>query len=270
MTSPRTRAATILAVLVVSTGVVACSSTEDGAGPDRSAAPTSTAPTSTASKRLASPDVDTFDVEGGTATLACQGSGSVPVILVAGPDDPVSRWDTLVDDIGQEVLVCRFAAPPETTPATPTSEADALSQTLDASGLPGPYVIVAHALGGFSVRRFGERHPDKLGGALFLDPSAPTALPDEMTAAGWDPTATRADVDAPAPWPEVPVSILIHALTGEPAGADSPGSDATRAFYSALVANARVEVVDGSEGDVDLDATRQVTNEIDRIIEGVN
>lgn len=266
MTSSSTRVAMILAVLVVATGVVACSSTiEDGTGPDRSAAPTSTAP-----KRLASPDVDTFDVDGGTATLACQGSGPVPVILVAGPDDPVSRWDTLVDDIGQEVLVCRFAAPPEPTPATPTSVADALSQTLDASGLPGPYVVVAHALGGFSVRRFGERHPDKLRGALFLDPSAPTALPDSLTAAGWDPTATRAEVDAPAPWPDVPVSILTHAPTGEPAGADPSGTDATRAFYTALVANARFEVVDGAERDVDLDRTRRATYEIDRLIEGVN
>ena len=151
---------------------------------DRTAAVASTMPTETtaqhlaaATRRLVAPDRSNFHTEIGTVGLPCQGTGNVPVVLVAGTDDPITRWDRLVEDAGQEVLFCRFDPSSATRwRATPKARADALSSALEQSGLPAPYVLVGHSLGGLTVRRFGVDHPDQLGGALLLDPTTPVAL----------------------------------------------------------------------------------------------
>lgn len=263
----------LVSVLLLGAGVAAC--TDEATDANRQDAAQNTAPAPVTARRLAAPATDTFDIADGTATLACQGSGPVPVVLVAGTDDPIDRWDALVDDLGQEVLACRFAPPsgPDLAPATPARRADALSEVLDASELPGPYVLVAHSLGGLTVRRFGDRHADQLGAALFLDATTPAAvlsLHAELSTNGWDPDATQADADAPVSWPDVPVTVFAHDPAGEPLGL---GPDVEELWtegqqaYVTLTDDARFEQVEGTGHHIDLDATRYVTKEIDRLIE---
>lgn len=38
------------------------------------------------------------------------------------------------------------------------------------AGVPGPYVLVGHSLGGAYARRFAQLHPDEVAGLVFLDP----------------------------------------------------------------------------------------------------
>lgn len=272
--SASTRAATtatVVAVVAVAIGVSACT----GSSTDGSSTETTAVSTSARESVIVAPDAETFEVEDGTATLACQGAGLMPVILIAGIGDPIDRWDAVVDDLGQGVLACRFAPPtgPDIPLATPARNADALSQTLDASGLPGPYLLVAHYLGGLTARRFGDRHPDKLGAALFLDATTPTALlsvHNDLTAAGWDAAATQADSEAPASWPDVPLTVFAHDPAGEPLGL---GPDVERLWsegqrtYITLTDDAHFEQVDGAGHYIDLDRTRRVTNEIIELVD---
>ena len=274
MTTFSTRAATIVAVLVIATSASGCTQASSDDDP-----PATTAAPETASdqpRSLVAPDTDTFDVDGGgTATLACEGAGPMPVVLVDGPDDTVDQWNTVIHDLGQSVLACRFVLPSHAgdPPATPTSQADALSQTLDASGLPGPYLLVAHSTGGLTVRRFGQRHRDQVGAAVFLDATDPgtlAAIHSELTATGWDAEATQADAEAPASWPDVPVTVFARDPGGEPttipAGTGPSGTDAQQA-YATLTRDARVELVEAAGDEIDLGATRRVTNEIIRLVE---
>lgn len=271
MTSLSTRTARIVAILAVVAGISGCA----GASTDGDRANTTAARSTASGRALVAPDADTFEVDGGTATLACEGYGPMPVILLSGPEESVDRWDAVVDDLGQAVLACRFSPPtgPGAGPATPISQADALSETLDASQLPGPYLVVGESVGGLTVRRFGQRHRDQLGAAVLLDPTDPTALPSlhsELTAAGWDAEATEADADVPASWPDVSVTIFARgpggaAPDGSP-GTSPPETDGQEA-YTTLTANARIEPVEGARDDVDLGATRRVTNEIIRLVD---
>ena len=219
----------------------------------------------------------TFDTTSGPVTLACEGSGTVPVVLIAGTDDPVARWDSLVGALGPEVLTCRHVpSRAASLPATPTVRSDALAEALRASALPGPYLLVAHSLGAATVRRFGDRHPDLLGGALLLDGTTPLALlslDDVLIADGWDPVATRADVEAPATWPPVPLSVLAHDPAGEPLGL-GPAVEALwtegQQTYVALTGDASFEQVPGTGHAIDLDAPGRVVAEIARLLEAVD
>ncbi len=234
-----------------------------------SAEPAEATPTSVADP----PTSRTFATTHGSVTLACEGRGPVAVILVAGTDDPISRWDGLVDVLGPDVLTCRYVPPDgRLVPATPAIRADALAEAHVASDLPGPVLFVAHSLGGITVRRFGDRHPELLGGALLLDATTPLALlslDDVLRADGWDPDATRADADAPATWPSVPLTVLAHDPDGEPLGL-GPEIEALwtqgQQIYVSLTADATFEQVPGTSHDIDRDAPARVVAEVDRLV----
>ena len=185
------------------------------------AGPTSTAATTPATPvrggRLVAPDVAPLVTPLATYRLRCQGSGPVPVVFIGGTGSGPTRWDDFIDEIGQEVLACRFETTPTDDPTpgalTPTASSDALARLLEVSAFPRPVVVVAHSLGGVVARRFGARHPARVAGALLLDPTTPLALRsvhDELVDDGWDVAATEADADAPAAWPAVPLTVLSH------------------------------------------------------------
>lgn len=158
---------------------------------------------------------DPVEVDG--ARLTCEGEAAVPVILLAGGDDPSSIWDAVVDGLGDDTLTCTFDRPgvatdePPAEPLTPGGVSDTLVTALDESGLEGPYVFVGHSLGGVVLRTLGQEHPDLVAGAVFVDPTTPVALaalaPD-LAAAGWDAEGAQADMAVETPWPDVPLVVL--------------------------------------------------------------
>ena len=56
-------------------------------------------------------------------------------------------------------------------PRTAAEVADELRNLLHAAGVPAPFLLVGHSLGGFYVRRYAQRFPDDVAGLLFLDPA---------------------------------------------------------------------------------------------------
>jgi pimeloyl-ACP methyl ester carboxylesterase len=47
---------------------------------------------------------------------------------------------------------------------------DELRRLLQASDIPGPYVLVGHSLGGAYARRYAQSYPDEVAGIVLLDP----------------------------------------------------------------------------------------------------
>jgi pimeloyl-ACP methyl ester carboxylesterase len=58
-----------------------------------------------------------------------------------------------------------------TLPRSAADVADELRSLLSAAGVPPPYVLVGHSLGGAYARRYTQRYPDEVAGLVFLDPA---------------------------------------------------------------------------------------------------
>lgn len=272
-TGTRWIAATLAACGLLAAG---CSGgSEDAATSISTLTPTS--PTTIGSADQIAPEFTEYGTGIGEVRLPCQGQGAVPIVLIAGTDDPIERWDELVDDMGQQFLVCRFDADAAAEgdaagTITPAARADALATALEASELQGPFLLVGHSLGGLTVRQFGADHGDLLGGAILLDATTPTALlslRDELTAIGWDPDATQAEVDAAVTWPDVPLTVLAHdpaLLTLGSVAIEELWSEGQQQ-YGELTADATVEVVTGAGHHIDQDDPGRVLRAFDVLVQ---
>jgi pimeloyl-ACP methyl ester carboxylesterase len=56
-------------------------------------------------------------------------------------------------------------------PRTATEVTDELQSLLHETGVPGPYLLVGHSLGGAYAQRYAQRFPDEVAGLLLLEPS---------------------------------------------------------------------------------------------------
>jgi pimeloyl-ACP methyl ester carboxylesterase len=56
-------------------------------------------------------------------------------------------------------------------PRSAAEVADELHGLLGAAGVPAPYLLVGHSLGGAYARRFEQLHPDDTAGVVYLDPA---------------------------------------------------------------------------------------------------
>jgi len=94
-----------------------------------------------------------------------------------------------------------------------------LHALLAAAAVPGPYVLVAHSLGGLIVRIYAAQHPEQTAGIVFVD-----AINERFgQSRGWtvqvhgplaeavDYVATAAQVQAAGPLPDVPLVAVAQA-----------------------------------------------------------
>jgi pimeloyl-ACP methyl ester carboxylesterase len=127
--------------------------------------------------RAAPPIGRLYDVGGRRLLLHRSGSGGPAVVFAPGAGligldylnvhDRISRFTTsvLYDRAGtgwsDEIQLPRSAA----------KVTDELRSLLHAAGVPAPYLLVGHSLGGIYIRRYAQRFPDEVAGLLFLDPA---------------------------------------------------------------------------------------------------
>ena len=69
---------------------------------------------------------------------------------------------------------------------------DELRELLRAAGVPAPYVLAGHSLGGLYARHYAQRFPDEVAALLLLDPAHEdynAYMPRELNELreGWDP-----------------------------------------------------------------------------------
>ena len=128
--------------------------------------------------------------------MECQGKGSPTVVFVAGAGDRAETWSKTLDRSKQAVLpaiaetnrVCAYDRPgtfvvigegeedfetsrsdPVAQPTTLQDGAADLHALLRASGERGPYVVVAHSMGGAIAKLYASQHPREVSGLVLID-----------------------------------------------------------------------------------------------------
>lgn len=115
--------------------------------------------------------------DGRRMNLHCTGSGAPTVILEGGWGTTTIWWRDIQPALADRTRVCSYDragygfSDPGPTPRTAAAIAADLRATLDAGGVEGPYVLVAHSLGGLDARLFADQHRKDVAGMVLLDPA---------------------------------------------------------------------------------------------------
>ena len=272
------------------------------------------------------------DIGGRRLYLECHGSGGPTVILISGYRASGRYWtdDLLTPDaprqmvlpaVAQFTRVCAYDRPgtyavvgekelpsrsdPIPQPRTTAEAVAELHALLRAAGVPGPYVLAGHSLGGFFARLYAATYPDEVVGMVLVDaysemletlmpPDTFEALkrlnqaggtdtvmefpgygPVETLPWGADNAVVRAAVAA-SPLRPMPLAVLAHGIPF-PVPADSPFPSAQlEAFLlqvnqslAALAPRARFFVAAESGHDIHQDQPALVAEAIRQVVVGV-
>ena len=272
------------------------------------------------------------DIGGGRRLyLECRGTGSPTVVLEAGYRSPATVWseDLVQPELPRTMVfqgvaaftrVCLYERPgvaallenglqpsrsdPVPQPRAAESVVADLHALLQVAGVPGPYVLVGHSLGGLFVRLYAATYPDEAAGLVLVD-AWYEGLEQLLTAEDWaayvrlnsavpPELASYADLEtldfaaasatmrraaAAQPLPPLPLTVLAHgqpfglpeeALGFSPAALEAAWR-AAQTQLAALVPGARFEVATESahyiqleQPDLVIDAVRQVVDDVRR------
>ena len=115
------------------------------------------------------------DVGGYRLHIKCVGTGSPTVVLDAGLGGLSLAWDLVQKEMGQTTQVCAYDragmgwSDTGPQPRTPGLLARELHALLTNAGIPGPYVLVGHSLGGKNMRMFALQYPEEVAGMVLVD-----------------------------------------------------------------------------------------------------
>jgi pimeloyl-ACP methyl ester carboxylesterase len=265
--------------------------------------------------------------------LECHGVGAPTIVLEAGYRASARVWSedlrgsamsrTMVfAGVATYTRVCAYDRPgtiaplkddirpsrsdPVPQPRTAPAVVADLHALLHAAGVPGPFVLVGHSLGGFFVRLFASTFPDEVVGLILVDPYSEkleTLLTPERWAAlvrlnvrqGTDtvkPIPGYGDLEtleygkdnvvmrraaALSPLQPMPLAVLAHGhpfeLTGDTEGFSSDALEAVlrkaNEQMATLVPNARLFVAKDSGHDIHQDQPELVIEATRQVVEGV-
>lgn len=117
--------------------------------------------------------------DGRRMNLHCTGAGGPTVILESGWTAPLAAWRRVQPQVARFTRTCSYDragygfSDPGPLPRTAGAEAADLRALLKASGERGPYVVVAHSMGGLVARLFVDRNRRDVAGVVLVDPSSP-------------------------------------------------------------------------------------------------
>jgi pimeloyl-ACP methyl ester carboxylesterase len=117
------------------------------------------------------------DIGGRHINLHCAGSGGPTVVLMAGIASWSAVWYKTQPVIARKTRVCAFDraaygfSDPAPRPQVLSDAVDDLHAALKAGGIPAPYVLVGHSLGGIEARVYTQRWPEEIVGMVLVDTS---------------------------------------------------------------------------------------------------
>ena len=141
--------------------------------------------------RAFTPPGQMVDVGGHRLHIDCVGTGSPTVVIDAGWGDWSATWSSSVQPgVAVATRVCTYDragygfSEPGPLPRTADRIARELHTLLERAGVPGPYVIVGHSLGGAHARVFAHEYPAEVAGVVLIDSMNPlTPAPPAADAA---------------------------------------------------------------------------------------
>jgi pimeloyl-ACP methyl ester carboxylesterase len=132
-----------------------------------------------ADRRRYPPPGELLDVGGYQLHLYCVGQGAPTVVLDALFPGTVSNWAWIQPEVAESTRVCAYDraglgwSDRGPNPRDARQHAGELHTLLARAGIPGPYVLVGHSLGGLSVRMFADQYPDEVAGMVLIEASNP-------------------------------------------------------------------------------------------------
>jgi pimeloyl-ACP methyl ester carboxylesterase len=117
------------------------------------------------------------DMGGGMSLhLHCVGRGTPTVVIDNGHGADGGSWELVLGDFGRITRACVYDRPGIGLSSGPAPRqhsfrqmAHELQTLLERAAIPGPYVLVAHSMGGINVRLFQAEHPDEVVGMVLVD-----------------------------------------------------------------------------------------------------
>jgi pimeloyl-ACP methyl ester carboxylesterase len=273
------------------------------------------------------------DVGGRNIYLECHGSGSPTVVLEAGYGNASGVWSddlqaatprtTVLPGVATFTHVCAYDRPgtglspdsdehpsrsdPVPQPRTASDVVADLHALLHDAGVPGPYVLAGHSMGGLFVRLYASTYPDDVAGLILVDARPdglfaliePLLTPEQWNALMWlllspsDAEAVRRygleDYDASAfngvmrqaaaamPLRPMPLAVLAHGQTfGATEEALGFSPDLLEVAFrigeeqlATLVPSARFFITKDSGHFIQTDQPELVTEAIRQVVEGV-
>lgn len=136
------------------------------------------------------------DIGGRSLNIYCSGEGSPAVILDTGAGDPGYAWSHIQPEIATFTRACWFDragegwSDPGPFPRTSAATARDLHDLLKRAGVPPPFVLVGHSLGGLNVRVYNGLYPSDVAGMVLVE-SAHEDEPERAPSTFLGPTLPR-------------------------------------------------------------------------------
>ena len=116
------------------------------------------------------------DVGGYHLHINCTGAGSPTVVIESGWGDMSASWGWVQPEVARTTRICTYdragmgwsESSPE--PRTAREFAKELHTLLEKANEPGPYVLVGHSMGGYTVRVYAHDYPEEVAGLVLVDP----------------------------------------------------------------------------------------------------
>lgn len=129
------------------------------------------------SQQVPLPPGKLIEIGGHKMHINCTGTGGPPVVLEAGTGAFSIDWYWVQEEVAKFATVCSYDRAGHAwselgpNPRTMKQAMYDLHRLLAAAGLPGPYVMVGHSLGGSFIRVFAREYPNDVAGMVLVDAS---------------------------------------------------------------------------------------------------
>ena len=109
----------------------------------------------------------------------CLGEGEPTILFDGGIADSSANWLQIASETAKTNRSCIFdragygMSDPGPSPRITSTIVEELTYLLRKAKIPGPYVLVGHSFGGYTMQYFAQRFPDKTVGMILVESSHP-------------------------------------------------------------------------------------------------
>lgn len=165
-------------------------------------------------------------VDGSVVEAQCSRGSGAALVLINGAGGPLAGWMRVWEPLAALGTVVAWNRPgigasqPPRVAQTSAAIVGQLRALLAAMGVPPPYVLVGHSLGGLHSQYFARHHPREVAAVVMLDATAPQDIAAMAASASRGQRGVQAVLDRL--WPPEPHGEVVHARTSAAQVAGSP------------------------------------------------